>query len=158
MVTLSGVSIRARPNLDILGEMFDTSSHSKTCAWYCFWCLSENLYFKVGKTYILRTPLCYFVAIMHLFSKSLSIVLRCGDQLLNVTSRLSRVRCIRWLGFAMIRVFYRCVIDVVLLGYECCTMLIHGCGAVLAMLVGLRSQFINKFVFPTWACLCCLFL
>ena len=30
-------------------------------------------------------PLCYFVAILHLFSQSLSIVLRCGGQLLNIT-------------------------------------------------------------------------
>ena len=43
------------------------------------------------------TPLYYIVAILHLFSQSLSIVLRCGGQLLNVTF-LGYSRGIRWPG------------------------------------------------------------
>ena len=46
------------------------------------------------------TPLCYFVAILHLFSQSLSIVLRCVGQLLNVTFIFLSVSCIRWLGLS----------------------------------------------------------
>ena len=57
----------------------------------------------------------FFVAIMHLFSQSLSIVLQCGGQVLNVTFSFSSARCIRWPGFALIKVSC-CVIDM-LLGY-----------------------------------------
>ena len=61
----------------------------------------------------LWTPLCYFVAIFHLVSKSMSIVLRCGGQLLNFTFSLLSIRCIRWPGFVPIRVSCRYVIDFV---------------------------------------------
>ena len=47
----------------------------------------------------LWTPLCCFVGTMHLFSQSLSIVLRCGGLLLNVTFSFTNARCIRWPGF-----------------------------------------------------------
>ena len=52
----------------------------------------------------LWTPLCYFVAILHLFSQSSSIVLLCGGQLLNVTFGFLSARCILWPGFDLIRV------------------------------------------------------
>ena len=73
----------------------------------------------------LWTPQCYFFAIMHFFSQSLSIVLRCGCQLLNVTFSFSSSRCIRgpWLGSD--QSFCRCVINVIFLGYVCCTRLIR---------------------------------
>ena len=71
------------------------------------------------------TPLCYFVAILHLFSQSLSIVLRCGVQLLNVTFSFLSARCNRWPGFVPIRVYCRCVIDVVWLGLVCSTRLMR---------------------------------
>ena len=61
---------------------------------------------------------------MHLFSQSLSIVLRCGGELLNVSLSSSSVRCIRWPGFALIRLSCHCVIDVVLMDCVCCTWLI----------------------------------
>ena len=67
----------------------------------------------------------YFVAIMHLFSQSLSIVLRCGGLLLNATFSFSSAWCIRWPGFFLIRVSCCWVIDVMLLGYVCCTRLIR---------------------------------
>ena len=51
---------------------------------------------------ILRSVKCIFVdtsvllvAIMHLFSQSLSIVLQCGGQLLNVSFSFLSVRCIQ---------------------------------------------------------------
>ena len=55
----------------------------------------------------------------------MSIVLRCGGQLLNVIFSLLSVRCIQWSGFALIGVSCRCVIDVVLLGLVSCTRLMQ---------------------------------
>ena len=66
-----------------------------------------------------------FVAIFHLFSQSLYIVLRCGDQLLNVIFSILSARCIEWPDFDMIRVFCRCVINVVLPDLVCCTKLMR---------------------------------
>ena len=57
------------------------------------------------------------LAILHLFCQSLSIVLVCGGELLNVTFSFLSVTCIRWPGFVLIRVS-RCVIDLMLLGWE----------------------------------------
>ena len=73
----------------------------------------------------LWTPLCYFFAILHLLSQSLSIVLQCGGQLLNITFSVLSARCIRWPGFVPIRVSYCCVINVVWLGLVCCARLIR---------------------------------
>ena len=70
-------------------------------------------------------PLCYFVATMYLFSQSLNIVLRCCRLLLNVIFSCSSARYIRWPGFALIRLSYCCVIDVMLLHCVCCTRLIR---------------------------------
>ena len=70
-------------------------------------------------------PLCYFVAILHLFSQPLNIVVRCGGQLLNVIFSFLSARCIRSPGFVMIRVSCRCVIDVMLLSWVCCTRFIR---------------------------------
>ena len=49
------------------------------------------------------SPLCYFVAIMHLLSQSSYIVFLCGDQLLNVTFIFLSARCLRSPGFSLIR-------------------------------------------------------
>ena len=73
----------------------------------------------------LWTRLCYFVAIMHLFSQSLSIVPRCGGQLLNDIFSFLSARCVRWKGFALIRVSCDCVIDVIVLDCVCCPRLIR---------------------------------
>ena len=74
----------------------------------------------------LWTPLCCFVATLHLFFQPLSIVhRRCGGLLLNPIFSFSSARCIRWPGFAMIRLSCRCVIDVMLLHYVCCIRLIR---------------------------------
>ena len=67
----------------------------------------------------LGKPLCCFVSTMHLFSQSLNSVLRCLR--LNVIFTFSSAKCIRWPGFAMIRLSCRCVIDVMLLHCSCCT-------------------------------------
>ena len=54
----------------------------------------------------------------------MSIVFWCGGQLRNVTFSILSARCIRWLGIDPIRISCRCVIDVVWLGFVCCTRLI----------------------------------
>ena len=70
------------------------------------------------------TPLSYFVATMHLFSQSLSIVLRCWGQLLNVIVSFLSTRSIGIQTLVPIRVSCR-VIDVVWLGLVCCRRLIR---------------------------------
>ena len=62
---------------------------------------------------------------MHLFSQSLSIVLRCGSLLLNDIFCFSSARCILWPSFSLMRLSCRCVIDVMLLHCLCCTRLIR---------------------------------
>ena len=103
---MTGVSICARPNLDIRGLKFDSklkfeyhvrSIVSRVLLWIT---ISQReacpqIYFTPWSLY-LGTPLCYFAAIMHLFSQSFIIVLWCGGQLLNVTFSFLNPRCIRW--------------------------------------------------------------
>ena len=91
-MVLSGVSIQASPNLDIRGVKIDSKAHlRRPCAWYCFSCLSENWYFEVGETYFCG-HLCYFVAILHLFSQSSSIGRTLGFHLLLQEFNLSKLR------------------------------------------------------------------
>ena len=83
----------------------------------------RHWYIEVGEA-CLCGHLCCFVATMHLFSQSLSIVLRCGGLLLNIIFRFSIARCIRWPGIVLITVSCRCVIDVMVLHCICCIWLI----------------------------------
>ena len=74
----------------------------------------------------LWTPPCYFVAISNLYFQFLSTVLWYGRQLLNVTCFMFlRAMYIRWPLFILIRVSFRCIIDVMLLGLVCCTRLVQ---------------------------------
>ena len=76
--------------------------------------------------YIFRTPLCYFVVIMYLFSQSFWLFSGVGVScMVNVTLSFSSATCIRWQGFATIRIFYHCIIDVMLLSYVYFTRLIR---------------------------------
>ena len=93
----------------------------RPCACYCFPGLSENFNIEVSETYI-----CGHLCVTSLLScicspKILSIVFRCGYLLLNVTFSFLSARCIGWPGFALINLYCRCVIDVMLLSYECFT-------------------------------------
>ena len=115
-------------------EVWQKAHLRRTCAWYCFLCLSENWYFEVGETYICgHLSVRSIVAIFHLFSQSLNIVLRCVVQLLspqysmigNVTFSYLTTRCIWWPGFVSRRIYCHCVIDVARLGLVCCTRLIR---------------------------------
>ena len=114
-LVFSGVSIRASPNLDILGRKFDSR--------FTFEDHVRGIVFRVSQrlgNFEVSAQLCCFVAILHLFSQSLGIVLRCGGQLLNDIFSFSSGTCIRWPGFALIRRSYRRVIDVMLLRCVCC--------------------------------------
>ena len=125
-LVLSGVSICASPNLDILGMKFDTDCRmlEVRIAWYCFSRLSEKLYFMVVNRVVVD-HLCYFVATKHLFSQYWRIVLRSGEQLLHAIVSFSSVRCIRWPGFALIKISCYCVIHLMFLDFVCWTRLIQ---------------------------------
>ena len=97
----------------------------RPCECYFFAVSLKEFLFWGWWSLFLWTPLYCFAASMHLFSQSLSIVLRCGGLLLNVIFSFSSARCIRWPGFALIRHFCRCAIDVMLLHCECCKRLIR---------------------------------
>ena len=61
-LVLSGVSIRANPNLDILGGKFDSKLTFEDQVRGIV-SQPQNWNFEVGEPCILWTPLCYFVAI-----------------------------------------------------------------------------------------------
>ena len=96
---LSGVSVRASLNLDILGVKFDGKLTFKDHVHGLVSSVSQRIGILGLVKRIFATPLCYFVAIFHLFSQSLSIILRFWGQLLNVTFSFLSTRCIRWKGF-----------------------------------------------------------
>ena len=64
---------------------------------------------------------CYYAFVLPI----LEYVLQCWGQLLNVIFSFSSAWCIRWPGFALIRLSCRCVIDVILLHCVCCRRLIR---------------------------------
>ena len=124
-LVLSGVSICASPNLDILGVKFVSKLTFEDHVRDIVTRVSQRILVLRLVKRALWTPLCFFVATMHFFSQSLGIVLRCGGLLLNVIFSFSCVRCIRWPGFSLNRVSCRYVIDVMLLHCVCCTRLIR---------------------------------
>ena len=69
---------------------------------------------RLKKMMMTLVLLCCFAVTMHLFSNPCTF-LSCGGLLLNAIFNFSIARCIRRAGFAIIRVSYRCVIDVMLL-------------------------------------------
>ena len=124
-LVLSGIFIHASSNLNILGMKFDSKLDFKDKCWVLILVSLREFVFWGWWSVRLWAPPCYYIAIIHLYSQSLSIVHFCGGQLLNVTFSFSRARCIWWLFFALIRVYNCCVINVMLLGYVCCTRLIQ---------------------------------
>ena len=81
-LVLSGVSILASPNLDIIGVQFDSNLTFEDNVRG----IVSHVYQRIGILNVyLGTPLSYFVALLHLFFQSFCIVLRCGGQQLNVT-------------------------------------------------------------------------
>ena len=121
----SVVSFLDGPNLDILGEKFDRKlTYENHVRGIVSMSLREMVFGSWWNVY-LWTSLCYLVAIAHLFSKSVSIVLRGGGQLLNVTISFQTARCIQCPGFAPNSVYSHCVIAVMLLHCVCCTRLIQ---------------------------------
>ena len=123
-LVLSGVSIRESPNLDTLGVKFDSNLIilDHVCSIFSRVFLRIRILRLVKRIYVDTYVLlrCNYAFVL----QSLSIVLWCGGRLLNVIFSFTSARCIRWSGFALIRVSCSCVIKVMMLGYVCCRMLI----------------------------------
>ena len=94
------------------------------CVVLCLLILSK-LVFGGWWSFILRIPVCCFVAFIHLFSQCSSIVLQCGYQLLTVTLNFFSCWCVRWPGFALMRISCHCVINNKLLDCVCGARLIQ---------------------------------
>ena len=84
--------------------------------------VAKNGYYEAGEA-CLSGDLCVTSLLLCICYPS--VVLLCGNPLLNVIYSFSSVGCIRWPGFALIGVSCRCVIDVMLLHCVCCTRLIR---------------------------------
>ena len=124
-LVLSGVSICASPNFDILGVKFD----SMLAFEYHVRGIVSHVTQRIG---ILRLVKRVFVDSSVLFRSCYAFVLPILEYcspvwglLLNVIFSFSRARCIRSAGFALIRLSCRCVIDIMLLHCVCCTRLIR---------------------------------
>ena len=113
-LVLSRVSIRASPNLDILGVKFNSKLTFEDRARGIVSRVSQRIGILrlVKRIFDISVLLrCYFEFVLP-FPDYCSPV---WGQLLNVTFSFSSARCIRWPGFVMDRFSCRCVIDVVLL-------------------------------------------
>ena len=131
-LVLSGASIWASPNLDILAWSLTESSPLTTILRcivqrsysYCLPCLSENWYFEVGATFICDTSVlrCCFAFVLPILEYSYLVW---GGSAAECTLSFLSAKCNRWAGFVLIRVSRSCVIDVMLLGCVCYTSLIR---------------------------------
>ena len=123
-LVLSGVSIQASPNFDVLGVKFDSKlSYEDHVHGIVSRVSQRNIFLRSVKHIFVNISVllsCYFAFVLTV----LSIILQCGTQLLNVIFSFMSVRCIRWPGFVLIRVSCRCIIDALWLGLVCCTRLI----------------------------------
>ena len=124
-LVLSGVSIRASPNLNILGVKFDSRLTFEDCVRCIFSRVSQRIgILKLVKRIFVDTSLlvrCYFefvLLILEYCSRVWGSSVKCYLQLLE--RRVYSVASI-----FPIRVSCRCVIDVVWLGIVCCTKLIR---------------------------------
>ena len=121
---LSGASIRASPNLDIL----DVKFYSKLTFEDHVHGIVSTVSQRIGiLKLVLRIYLDTSVSLRCYFA----FVLRCEGLQLNVTFSSLSARFIRRPGFVSIRVSCRCVIDVVWLGLVYCARLIRSLITVL---------------------------
>ena len=124
-LVLSAVSIRASPNLDILGVKFDSKLTFEDHVRGIVSCVSPRIGILrlvkrmfVDITLLLR---CYFAFVLTILEYCSPVW---GSAAVCPFSFLS-VKCIRWPGFVPIRVCCRSVINAVWLGLVCCTRLIR---------------------------------
>ena len=116
---LSGVSICASPILDILGEKFDSRLTFEDHVRVIVSRVSQRIgvlrlvKHRCGHRSVLLR--CYYASVLPILEYCSPV----WGLLLNVIFSNSSARCIRWPGFALIRLSYRCVIDVMLLHCEC---------------------------------------
>ena len=119
------LSIRVRPNLDIIGVKFDKLTfEDHVCG------IVSRVFQRIGSLRLVKRILGDTFVLPRWYYEFVLLILEyCspvwGSAILNDIFIYSNVRCIRWSGFAMIRVFCCCVIDVMLLGYVCCKRLIQ---------------------------------
>ena len=127
MVTRSclGFPFTLVPTSTSMGWSLTACSPSMTMYVILFLVSLRELVFRGWWSMPLWTPPCNFIAIMHLFPQCLSIVLLCRGQLQNVKFSPSSTRYIQWPGFALIKVSWCCVINVMFLDCVCCTRLIQ---------------------------------
>ena len=126
-LVLYGVSICASLNLDNLGVKVDSRLIFEDRVRGIVSRVSQRIgILRLAKRVIVDTSVllrCYYAFVLRI--SDLSIVLRCGGLLLNVIFSFSNDKCIRWPGFALIKLSFRCVIEVMLLHFLCCTKLIR---------------------------------
>ena len=95
-------------------------SHSKDmCVVSSNVSLKELVFLRLAKNVFEDTSVllrCYYAFVLQILEYCL---------LLDVIFSFSSARCIRWPGFALSRLYGRCVIDVMLLHRACCTKLIR---------------------------------
>ena len=89
---LSGVTFELVPTLTFLAWSLTAVSPSKTMCVVLSPVPLKELVFWGGWSMSLWTPLCCFVATIHLFSQSLSIVLRCGGLVLKAIFSFSSAK------------------------------------------------------------------
>ena len=123
-LVLYGISIRASPNLEILGVKFDSKLTFEDHVRGIFSYVTQRIGILrlvkrifVGTSVLLR---CYAAFVLPILEYC-SPVWRSVAVSFSILSK----RCIRWSGFVPIRVSCRCVIDVVRLDLVCCTRLIR---------------------------------
>ena len=114
-LVLSGVSICASPNLDILCVKFDTRLTFEDHVRGIVSRVSQRIgILRLVKRVFLDTSVlisCYYAFVLPIIEYCSTV----WGLLLNVIFSFSSARCIRWPGFALIRLSCRCVIDVMLL-------------------------------------------
>ena len=120
-----GVSICASPNLDILGVKFDSRLTfednmrgivSRVSQRIGILRLVKRVF--VNTSVLLRCYSAFVLPILEYCSPVYGSAAECHFS-------FSSARCIRWSGFALIRLSCRCVIDVILLHCVCCRKLIR---------------------------------
>ena len=118
-LVLSRVSICASPNLDILGVKFDSRLTLKNHVRGIVSRVSQRIGILRFVKHVCSLLLCICSPNPWVLFSGVT-----GDLLLNVIFSFSSARYVRWPGFALIRLSWGCVIDVMLLHCVCCTKLI----------------------------------
>ena len=102
VLVLSGFSICAGSNLDILGMKFDSMLTFEDHVRGIISRVSQRNGILWLVKHVFLNASVFLLATLHLFSQSLSNILRLGGLLLNAIFSFSSARCVRWPGFTLI--------------------------------------------------------